>query len=417
MKQGLGTPARNGLTASLSAVCICPYCDTVQNLPAVPPGAAAHCLACGATLRSSWPRSLDFTLLAASTAMPLFVLGSVTDLAMVERAGRQSTAGLLSGPEALASQGLWSLALLVGFVTVVAPALSTGLLMATLVGVRLRCRRRWLVGAFAWRNRLRPWSMIEVFLVGYFVAYAKLGALVQMEPGPAFFALLAFMICTVAIDAVLDHEAIWAAIAPEVEPAADPAHCCGTCGLACASPQARPATCPRCGRRLHRRKPGSASRTAALALAALILYVPANLYPVLTVELLGRGAPSTILGGVWELIAAGEYPLALIVFLASVTVPVLKILGLAIMLAVVSGLLPTRQQRRLTVLYRVVAAIGRWSMIDIFMEAILASLVKFGTIATILAGPGAVAFAAVVVMTIFAAEGFDPRLMWDRART
>lgn len=391
--------------------CICPDCDLAQRIPSVPPGAAAECRRCGATLRFAWPRQFGFALVASAAALFLMVIGSTTTLAIVERAGQRRTAGLLSGPVALSEHGLWELSVLVGFVVIVAPFVTTILLLVTLSALRADWRPSWLPLAFAWRNRLRPWSMIEVFLVGYFVAYAKLGSLVHMDAGPAFFALLAFMITTVAIDAVLDLQAVWEAIAPSIKPDTNPAAiCCGTCHL----PSAPAAHCPRCGSRLHRRKSDSLARTAALAASALILYVPANVFPVLTIEQLGRGSPDTILGTVWELIGAGEYPLALIVFLASITVPVLKIIGLGVMLAFTMGLLPRHAPVRLTKLYRIVAAIGRWSMIDIFMEAILASLVKFGAVATITPGPGAIAFAAVVVLTIFAAESFDPRLMWDR---
>ena len=155
-------------------------------------------------------------------------------------------------------------------------------------------------------------------------------------------------------------------------------------------------------------------RTASLSLAALILYLPANYYPVLTVIQLGAGAPSTILGGVRELMDVGMYPLAALVFFASITVPVVKLVGLAILLISTR----TGYRRRLrdrTVLYRIVDAIGRWSMIDIFMESILVALVQFGAIVTIDPGIGAVAFAAVVILTMFAAQSFDPRLMWDAA--
>ena len=382
-----------------------------QASPPVPPGASADCRRCGAKLRFTWPAALAFTRVASVAALLMLAIGSTTTLAIVERAGQRRTADLISGPIALGEHGLWELSVLVGFVIIVAPFLTTILLVVTLWTIRVRRPPSWLPAAFAWRNRLRPWSMIEVFLVGYFVAYAKLGALVRMDTGPAFFALLGFMVLTIAIDAVLDPQEVWRAIAPEAEP--DPAAtiCCGTCHL----PSPPGPCCPRCHARLHRRKPNSVARTAALAAAALILYVPANVFPVLTVEQLGRGSPSTILGGVWELIGGGEYPLAVIVFLASVTVPVLKIIGLGVMLSFTVGLLPRHAPVRLTKLYRIVAVIGRWSMIDIFMEAILASLVKFGTVATIAPGGGAIAFAAVVVLTIFAAEGFDPRLMWDRA--
>jgi paraquat-inducible protein A len=151
----------------------------------------------------------------------------------------------------------------------------------------------------------------------------------------------------------------------------------------------------------------------ALASAGLVLYFPANFFPVLTVSRLGQGSPSTILSGVWELLAAGQAPLAAIVFLASVAVPVFKLIGLgAMVLIVVRG--PSTHLRRATILYRIVALIGRWSMIDIFMESILNALVKFGAAAEIDPGQGAIAFAAVVILTMISAERFDPRLMWDR---
>ena len=162
------------------------------------------------------------------------------------------------------------------------------------------------------------------------------------------------------------------------------------------------------------RKPDSVARTWALVIAAAVLYVPANYYPVLTVMQLGAGSPSTILGGVRELVASGMYPLAALVFFASVAVPMLKLVGLTIMLvATQTGRAGWLRDR--TRLYYVVRWIGRWSMIDIFMEALLGALVRFGTVVTIEPGIGAVAFCGVVILTIFAAETFDPRLMWDTA--
>jgi paraquat-inducible protein A len=173
-----------------------------------------------------------------------------------------------------------------------------------------------------------------------------------------------------------------------------------------------PAHCPRCGSALHARKPNSIARTWALLLAAAILYVPANLYPVMTVISLGQGTPDTILSGVEELAHAGMWPLALLVFFASITVPMLKLIGLTVMLISTQ----TRSHRRLrdrTVLYRIVEFVGRWSMIDVFMISILVGLVQLGNLATIEPGIGAVSFACVVILTMLAAESFDPRLMWD----
>jgi len=128
----------------------------------------------------------------------------------------------------------------------------------------------------------------------------------------------------------------------------------------------------------------------------------------------GAGEPSTIIGGVRELLEAGEWPLALLVFFASVTVPVLKLAGLILLLITTMAGVRIRRRDRV-VLYRVVDAVGRWSMIDIFMESILVALVQFGAVVTITPGPGALAFAAVVILTMFAARSFDPRLIWDRA--
>jgi paraquat-inducible protein A len=163
---------------------------------------------------------------------------------------------------------------------------------------------------------------------------------------------------------------------------------------------------------VHARRPNSVSRTWALLIAATIMYIPANYYPVLTVVQLGAGQPSTILGGVQELVKSQMYPLAALVFFASIAVPMLKLIGLSGMLILVQ----TRRTpwlRDQTRLYHAVRFIGRWSMIDIFMESLLGALVKFGTVVTIEPGVGALAFCAVVILTMSAAEIFDPRLMWD----
>jgi paraquat-inducible protein A len=182
--------------------------------------------------------------------------------------------------------------------------------------------------------------------------------------------------------------------------------------------QSAPATegagCVRCDTALHRRRPDAVNRTWALCFAAVVLYIPANYYPVLTVMQLGSGAPSTILGGVRELIEAKMWPLAALVFTASVAVPMLKLVGLGVMLLCVrvgAG----RWLRERTMLFGFILKIGRWSMVDIFKELLLGALVQFGNVVTIEPGAGAVAFCAVVILTMFAAESFDPRLMWDSA--
>jgi paraquat-inducible protein A len=152
-----------------------------------------------------------------------------------------------------------------------------------------------------------------------------------------------------------------------------------------------------------------------LLIASAILYIPANTLPILTVIQFGQGAPSTIIGGVLELAEAGQWPLAVLVFVASITVPVLKVVGLALLLITTQRGMRGHLAER-TLLYKIVEAVGRWSMLDVFMISIITALVQAGEIATITPGPGAVCFCAVVILTMLAAISFDPRLMWDAAR-
>ncbi len=172
------------------------------------------------------------------------------------------------------------------------------------------------------------------------------------------------------------------------------------------------AICPQCGARLHLRKPDSLSRTWALVLAAFILYIPANVLPVMTVISFGKGEPDTILSGVKAFIESEMWALAALVFFASILVPVMKLCVLTFLLLSVRYKSHWRPKDR-TVLYRLTESVGRWSMIDIFMISILVALVKLEAVATIEPGAGATSFAAVVVITMFAAMSFDPRLIWD----
>ena len=189
-------------------------------------------------------------------------------------------------------------------------------------------------------------------------------------------------------------------------------HECGKLSREQPVPRGLHATCPRCGALVHRRKPASVARTWALVIAAAILYVPANYYPVMTIESFGHSEPSTILGGVDELIASGDYPVAAVLFFASITVPMFKLIGLSFLLVSVQRGWQGRPRHR-AYLYRVIEYVGRWSMIDIFVLSILVALVRLGSLATIEPEFGALCFASVVVITMIAAESFDPRLIWD----
>lgn len=170
--------------------------------------------------------------------------------------------------------------------------------------------------------------------------------------------------------------------------------------------------CPRCGAALHPRKPNSLSRTWALVCAAIILYIPANVLPITITSALGSRQTDTILSGVIYFMKSGSWEIAAVIFIASVFVPFAKLLILIFLLLSVHFRSAWRPKDR-TVLYRLTEMVGRWSMVDIYVVTILVAMVKLGIVATVEAGPAAVYFAAVVVITMFAAESFDPRLIWD----
>ncbi len=174
-------------------------------------------------------------------------------------------------------------------------------------------------------------------------------------------------------------------------------------------------TCDRCGAPLVSRDWSSLSRVWAWWVAGLILYIPANVYPMLRTITLGHELDNTILGGVIELINYGSYGVAGIVFLASIIVPVSKFLAIAYLAISVRRPL-TLDTRARTHLYEVVEFIGRWSMLDVFVVAILAALVQFNVIVTIKPGLAAISFALSVAFTMLSAQSFDPRLIWDADR-
>ena len=171
--------------------------------------------------------------------------------------------------------------------------------------------------------------------------------------------------------------------------------------------------CPRCGTQLHLRKPDSIQRTIALMAAAAALYIPANMLPIMTVVELGEVTENTIISGLLLFWRSGAYPIAIVIFTASILIPLLKIIALTWLCLAANG--KTRPSPgMLGKIYWFTELLGRWSMVDIFVVGILVALVQLGNYMTITPGLGALAFAGVVVLTMFAAMSFEPRLLWDR---
>ena len=190
---------------------------------------------------------------------------------------------------------------------------------------------------------------------------------------------------------------------------------CDTCGLTQRVEELDPgavAECIRCGSVLRKRGWGGLEVPAALALAALVLYVPANIYPILSMNLYGNYSENTVWDGVVSLIQYNEYFVAAIVFLASIVIPLMKLLGLLFLVASVKWGRGRRLRGR-THIFKFIDAIGPWAMLDVFLLAVLVSLVKLGQLATVVPGPGLFAFTGVVVFTMLASAAFDPKLIWQ----
>jgi paraquat-inducible protein A len=393
----------------------------VQRMHALPEGGAARCSRCGAQLYRQRRDSIEHSLLLTLAALILFVIANSFPFLTFELEGNADTSTLLSGVASLYAQGMWPLALLVLLTATLVP-------LVWLLSMAYVLMPLWL-GRLPWRvahvfriaELLRPWAMMEVYLLGVIVAYVKLSDLARLELGIALFAFVGLIVLVIAAEAALEPHEIWQRLGPQASarllgrlrgrPLVS-CHDCDQLVLMVPLPARAAAHCPRCGAGIHRRKPNSIARTWALVVSAAILYVPANLLPVMTIIHFGRGEPNTILSGVKELIQAGMWPVALLVFFASITVPVLKLIGLVFMLITVQR----RSRWRLCdrgVIYRVIEQVGRWSMVDIFMISILVALVNLGTLATIEPGVGAICFAAVVIITMTASMSFDPRLIWD----
>ena len=396
----------------------CQDCGLFQCLPELAPGEVAQCSRCNATLRHGRKDSLTRTLACALAALLLFIVALQLPFLDVRAVGHSYKAGLFTGPSMLEQRGMWEISLVVIITLVVMPVVQFALLLSVLIGLRLPRPPAFLPRVFAFVERVRPWSMIEVFLLGVFVAYTRLKAIAEVDVGPGLYALGGVMVCLIAADVQLDHETVWQTLQARgllhlrEPPATQKRIGCDNCRLVLNAPSGWP--CPRCGYKLRQRKRQSSLRAWSLLFAATVLYLPANIFPILTVIRFGRGQPATIMQGVIELMQAHMWPLAALVFLASILVPMVKLASLTAMLLTTHSGTAWRLCGR-TRLYRFVESIGRWSMIDVFMLTVLVALVHMGFLATVLPGPGAVCFAAVVVLTMFATQAFDPRLMWDAA--
>jgi len=401
-------------------VMACHSCDRLHTIEPRAFGERALCSRCGTFLYRSVPDSINRCLALYIAALALLLMANFCSFITLDAGGTQVHSVLLTGAFSLFEQEMGVLGLVVIVTSVGFPAVVI-LGMLWLLLPASQGRRPWLMGpVFRLVQALMPWSLIGVFMLGTLVAAVKLQGLATVTPGFAVAAVVALMLVMAAARASFEPEAFWRVSG--VRPPATTDILPGTLHLSCHdcgllhiddSPE-KHSQCRRCGAGLHQRKTDSVQRTWALVASACLLLLPANIYPIMTVAKFGAGKPDTILSGVQGLISGGYWGLAFIVLFASLVVPLMKLLMLAYLLISVRRRSTWRPRDR-TRLYQLTELVGAWSMIDIYLVALLTGLVQLGLLANVTPHVGAVFFCGVVVITMLAAHSFDPRLIWDEA--
>ncbi len=388
-------------------------------MPQLPANTRAICPRCGSVLYADKGSTIQRTLALYLAALSLFLLANVFPFLTLSMQGLSQSGYLISSPIALWQQGMPEVAAVVAFFVIIAPAVRIVSALSVLMPLAFGVRPPWLAAAMHLMHGMKEWAMPEVFVLGVLVSYVKLAGLASAHFDVSFYAFVAMTVTLTWAQAAFEPHVVWDRLMPmpaRTAPAPGERHrlvSCHACGFV-GDANAGHGRCQRCGAALHRRKPDSLNRAMALVAAAAVFYVPANALPVMNIVFLGSGEADTILSGVITLIEYGDWPLALLIFFASVTVPLAKLFCLLFLIISVKRHSRYRPRQR-TQLFRFVEGVGRWSMIDVFVVGLLVSLVQFGTLSTIEPKDGAIFFCAVVVVTIFAAMAFDPRLIWDAA--
>jgi len=403
----------------------CEHCASIFRRHELKPGETATCARCGTTLWRYSGISLSGWLALTLGALVVFLMANAYPVISMSVRGMSRSASLLDAVSMTWQQGYVVTAIMTGLAGFALPLLQLCVLLWVLWPLTRGREPRGLRVAMRILGALRPWCMVPVFLLGVLVSVVKLAGMAAVSPAPGLFAFGALTVLLTILDRLSPH-AVWryaeqSGAVPVHVPRRAPGEVLAGCHV-CGQVQALPASaadddaghhhCVRCRAIMHYRKPNSLGRTWALLLAAAVLYVPANVLPIMNISSIFGDSGHTILGGVVELWHTGSWDIALIVFVASIVVPLTKILALVTLAGAVQwgSRLNLRQRTRL---YEMVEFIGQWSMLDVFVVILLSALAHFQGIMEISAGPAAGAFGMVVILTMLAAMSFDPRSAWD----
>ncbi|WP_146137295.1 paraquat-inducible protein A [Zobellella taiwanensis] len=404
---------------------VCHECDLLVALPTLRPGEKADCPRCGHTLVRRHANPAERSLALSLATLITLALSVAFPFIGFEISGIGNRIGLTDSAATLIGLHQPLVALCVLLTVIILPLVylcSVAWLCLGLLLHRPLPRSRHIARTL---RHVTPWMMADVFVIGTLVSLIKVVGMADIELGLSFWTFCAYALLLLLTTQSVDSDWLWfsldrrnlapAGSRPGLSAAAQGLAGCTTCGLVNRLPAQGKARCRRCDEPLHPWRGIRNQATLALLAAALVMYIPANLYPIMVTTSLGNSLPSTIMGGVMLFIQHGDWPIAFIIFTASIAVPVSKILAL-LWLCRVAGR-PRDGLSRLSRirLYRITEFVGRWSMVDVFVVAILVALIRNGSLMSIEPGPAALAFAAVVVLTMLAAMLYDPRGIWAGA--
>lgn len=397
---------------------VCHDCGALQAVEPLLEDQQLVCANCDRVLHFGRGPWLDTTTALAVAALILFIGANAFTFFTLQLGSVTQPATILSGVGALIDREEWILAGLVLVTIFLLPMLEVFALLYLLLPYRFNRRLPGQIHVLRWLERVQHWIMQDVFLLGVLVTTVKLGdsATVHLGPGmPLFFLLVGLLQAGYWI---MDKQNLWNWLYanncfsrhPE-----ETLYDCDVCkAMVAESIVEENGHCPRCNARIHTRIPDSLQKTSALILASLVLFIPANLYPIMHYDELATSYDSTILSGVLDLAANDLWLIAIVVFVASIVVPVIKLLMLIFLVWSIYVRMSGATRLRFW-MYRTTKFIGRWSMVDVYVVTLLTAVVQFGLIGQVEPGAALLPFAAVVVLTMLAAETFDPRLIWDNA--
>lgn len=409
----------------------CHGCDLLLESGDITPGSTADCPRCGSRIHTPKKDSVNRTLAFTFTTLLVYFPAVFMPLMTLNVLGLEGSGSVADNGTLLYHQGYIFVAAMVFLTAVLLTFLNPALLFLLTVLIKIKRAPRlqaWMLRTF---QHLEEWAMAEVYLIGVLVTLIKVYSMTTLEFNLGFFCFVIMVVMNICALSVLDKSHFWTLIEEQLGGSHDtgvkqnPAMpetameaglmSCHDCGLLTHAESRDPGAdhrCPRCESTLHYRKRGSLNRTWALVIASALLMVPANLLPIMRVDYLGSSEYSTIMDGIIYFIHSGEYGIAVVIFTASVLVPVYKIIGLTLSLITVQFNLKTRLRQK-AMMFRFIEFIGRWSMLDIFVIALMTVLVNFGGFSSTHAAAGAPYFTGVVACTMLAAIAFDARLIWD----